>query len=166
MYNPLGLGQFSGTIPSYQSYGGDLNMQGLKDQLGKAGLAGRYMNINPEEVKQYKDVFGEDTGSLAYLLDRNRQYQQDPQRLKEQLEVLGPWYKDIAATNQKYGLQSNLVGAGIQALRDIPATMNAFRAIPLQGLYEQANTVPNVFAQYGSGRPGFAGIRSRLGRGG
>lgn len=141
-------------------------MQGLQDQLNKPALAGRYMDIDPESVKQYKDIFGEDTGSLAYLLERNRQYQQDPQRLKEQLEVLGPWYKDIAATSQKYGLQSNLVGAGLQALRDIPATMNAFRAIPLQGMYEQTQNVPNIFSQYGSGRPGFAGIRSRLGRGG
>lgn len=141
-------------------------MQGLQDQLNKPGLAGRYMNIDPGAVKQYKDIFGEETGSLAYLLDRQREYQQDPQRLKEQLEVLGPWYKDVAATNQKYGLQSNLVGAGLQALRDIPATMNAFRAIPLQGMYAQTQSVPDIFSQFGSGRPGFSAIRSRLGRGG
>jgi hypothetical protein len=140
-------------------------MEGLASKLNQGGLAGRYMNVNPEEVKQFKDVFGEETGGLAYLLERQRQYQQDPARLKEQLEVLGPWYKDVAATNQKYGLQSNLIGAGLQAMRDIPATMNAFRAIPLQGMYEQTQNIPSIFGQYGSGRPGFSAIRSRLGRG-
>jgi len=35
------------------------------------------------------------------------------------------------------------------------------RAIPLQGLYAQTQTIPNVFAN--TERPGFSGIRSRIG---
>jgi hypothetical protein len=48
-------------------------------------------------------------------------------------------------------------------MKSIPETINAFRAIPLQGLYQQTQATPNIFAAYGSGRPGFSGIRGRLG---
>lgn len=160
MAGTFNLGSFSGTIPSY---GGGLNMQGLADSLNKGSIAGSY-SLDKEKMQQYKDIFGDsEMAGLAYMLDRRAQYEGDPQRLKERLDVVGPYFKEIGEQQQRFGLQSNLVGAGIDALRSIPETINAFRAIPLQGLYQQANTVPNIFASYGAARPGFSGIRGRLG---
>lgn len=165
MTNSFALGGFTGTVPSYGSYGGDLNMQGLADRLNQTGIAGRY-GLNKDELQSYKDVFGDpQTAGLAYMLDRRSQYESDPQRLKERLEVALPFYQKIGEQSQKFGLQSNLLGAGLTAISKIPETINAMRAIPLQGLYQQNQTTPNIFASYGSGRPGFSGIRGRLGAG-
>lgn len=97
------------TPPSlYSNYGGNLNMQGLADQLNQPGLAGRYSSvINPEEIKQYKEAFGED-GPLIYWAEKNRQRENDPQRLREQLEILGPYMKDVAREKQRLGMESNV----------------------------------------------------------
>lgn len=163
MANPLAVGGFTQSTPSYSGYagGGYLNMDGLRDRMNQSSLAGGY--LDKERVKGFTDVFGSEIGPLAALLDMQREREGSPARLQEQLDVLGPWYKDIAATSQKYGLQSNLIGAGLGALQSIPETINSFRAIPLQGMYQQTQTIPSTFAAYGSGRPGFSSIRSRLG---
>lgn len=164
MASSFALGGSFGSIPSYGNYGGGLNMQGLADQLNQGTLAGRY-GPNQADYQKYKDAFGTDA-SLMYMIDRMDQRtadQSDPKKLKEKLDVILPYYQKIGEQSQKFGLQSNLLGAGLNAISKIPETINAFRAIPLQGLYQQAQTTPNVFASYGSGRPGFSGIRGRLG---
>lgn len=139
-------------------------MGALANRINQGGVAGRY-GIDKNAYQGYKDIFGEDAG-LMYMMDRidqRRAEYDDPENLKKKLETVLPFYQKIGEQSQKFGLQSNLVGAGIDALRSIPQTVNAFRAIPLQGLYQQANTVPSVFASYGAGRPGFSGVRGRLG---
>jgi len=162
MANSFVLGGSTSGVPSYGSgFGGTLNMQGLADQLNKGTLAGRY-SFDPEEVKRFQEMFGDkETGAMLYYLDKKQQEANDPQRLKERLDILGPWYENLAEKSQRFGLQSNLVGAGLNALNQIPATINAMRAIPLQGLYAQTQKVPDLFS--GSARPGFTGIRARLG---
>lgn len=78
-------------------------------QLNQPGLAGRYSSvINPEEVKQYKEAFGEEYGPLIYWGEMNKQRESDPQRLREQLEILGPYMKDVAREKQRLGMESNI----------------------------------------------------------
>lgn len=95
----------------------------------------------------------------------NQMFQSDPKRLKEQLDVIGPYFKDIGRQQQQFGLQSNLAAAGIDALGSIPKTVNTFRAVPLQGLFQQTDGLTDIFASYGSGGGRFSGIRNRLGVG-
>ena len=166
MANSFVLGGSTSGVPSYGSgfggtYGGTLNMQGLVDQLNKGTLAGRY-SFDPEEVKRFQDMFGDkETGAMLYYLEKKQQEANDPQRLKERLDILGPWYENLAEKSQRFGLQSNLVGAGLNALNKIPDTINAMRAIPLQGIYAQTQKIPDLFSN--NSRPGFSGIRTRLG---
>lgn len=78
-------------------------------QLNQPSLAGRYSSvINPEEVKQYKEAFGEEYGPLIYWGEMNKQRENDPQRLREQLEILGPYMKDVAREKQRLGMESNI----------------------------------------------------------
>lgn len=164
MNSSFALGGFSGSIPSYGNYGGNLDMGALANRINQGGVAGRY-GIDKDAYQGYKDIFGEDAG-LMYMMDRidqRRAEYDDPENLKKKLEAVLPYYQKIGEQSQKFGLQSNLLGAGLSAISKIPDTINAMRAIPLQGLYQQANTTPNIFASYGAGRPGFSGIRGRLG---
>lgn len=72
-------------------------------------LAGRYSSvINPEEVTKYKEAFGEEYGPLIYWGEMNKRRESDPQRLKEQLEILGPYMKDVAREKQRLGMESNV----------------------------------------------------------
>lgn len=107
--NIFGLGMKTTPPSVYQNYGGSLNMQGLTDQLNQQQLAGRYSSvINPEEVKQYKETFGDEYGPLIYWGEMNKRRESDPQRLREQLEVLGPYMKDVAREKQRLGMESNV----------------------------------------------------------
>jgi len=45
-------------------------------------------------------------------------------------------------------LQSNLIGAGLNAINKIPDTMLAMRAIPLQEMAYQTRNIPNIIGQY------------------
>jgi hypothetical protein len=164
MASSFALGGSFGSIPSYGGYGGSLNMQGLADQINQGSLAGRY-GVDQQDYQKYKDLYGDDA-SLMYMIDRmdkRTAEQNDSKRLQERFDVLLPFYQKIGEQSQKFGMQSNLLGAGLSAIKSIPETINAFRAIPLQGLYQQTQNTPNIFAAYGSGRPGFSGIRGRLG---
>lgn len=107
--NIFGLEQ-PGAPPSlYENYGGTLNTQGFGNQVAQQQLAGRYSSmINPEEVKQYKEAFGEEYGPLIYWGEMNKRRESDPQRLKEQLEILGPYMKDVAREKQRLGMESNV----------------------------------------------------------
>lgn len=160
MANSFGLGGFSGTVPSY---GGSINMGGLADRINQGGIAGGY-GLDKERLKQFQDLFGDkEMAGLFYIASEQQRAANDSENLRKKLDVIEPYYRRIGEQSQKFGLQSNLIGAGINAINKIPDTINAMRAIPLQGLYQQANTVPNIFGQYGTGRPGFSGIRGRLG---
>ena len=86
-------------------------------QLNQPSLAGRYSSvINPEEVKQYKEAFGEEYGPLIYWGEMNKQRENDPQRLREQLEILGPYMKDVAREKQRLGMESNIFATQISFL--------------------------------------------------
>lgn len=114
--NIFGLGINTTPPLLYANYGGNLNMQGLANQLNQQQLAGRYSSvINPEEVKQYKEAFGDEYGPLIYWGEMNKRRESDPQRLKEQLEVLGPYMKDVAREKQRLGMESNIF-AGLMNL--------------------------------------------------
>jgi hypothetical protein len=115
--NIFGLGQSlkERQIPSYTNYGGTLNMQGLADQVNAQPLAGRYSTLDPAQAKSYTDMFGKEIGPFAYMLDQKMRYESDPQRLKEQLEVLGPYLKDVAQEKQRLGMEAN-VFAGLMNL--------------------------------------------------
>lgn len=116
--NIFGLGRYTQEAmqPSYANYGGTLNMQGLADQMNaQPSLAGRYGTLDPNEAKAYTDMFGKEIGPFAYMLDQKMRYESDPQRLKEQLEVLGPYLKDVAREKQRLGMESN-VFAGLMNL--------------------------------------------------
>lgn len=102
--NIFGLEQATAPPAAYANYGGELNVQGFGKQ---PALAGRY-NIDPEGVKQFKEAFGEEYGPLMYWAEMNRQRENDPQRLREQLEILGPYMKDVAREKQRLGMESNV----------------------------------------------------------
>ena len=119
--------------------------------------------FDPEKAKVYIDTFGKDTGGLISLMEQRSAYENDPQRLQERLNILKPWYEDIANKSQQLGLQSNLIGAGLNAIQQIPQTMLSMRAIPLAAMGAQTQGLTNMFAFYGGSRPGFSGLRNRLG---
>lgn len=151
--NIFGLG-INTTPPSlYSNYGGNLNMQGLTDQLNQRQLAGRNLPaINPEEVKQYKEAFGDEYGPLIYWGEMNKRRESDPQRLKEQLEILGPYMKDVAREKQRLGMESN-VFAGLLNLpnkwQDAMSQKFAFYQPTMELLRSNATARPSfVTRQY------------------
>lgn len=77
-------------------------------------LAGRFGGFDIEEAKKYKDALGE-IGPYAYMLDQKLRYENDPQRLREQLEIIGPYMKDVAREKQRLGMESNIF-AGLMNL--------------------------------------------------
>jgi hypothetical protein len=107
--NIFGLTKNEQALPTYANYGGNLNVQGFGNQASQPSLAGRYSSaINPEEVKKYTEAFGEEYGPLIYWSEMNRSRESDPQRIREQLEVIGPYMKDVAREKQRLGMESNL----------------------------------------------------------
>lgn len=78
-------------------------------------LAGGY--ADKDRLKELQDLFGSDeTGKLIAANVFLRDKESSPGRLKEQLEVLGPYLKDVARENQRLAMEANLF-AGIL---DIP----------------------------------------------
>ena len=163
------MGLNFGGYDSNTSYGGPINVMGFGQAQNR--LAGRYLDPaafgrnlltsfgleDDEEAK--RDLAS--TAFLGSILEGQKQTPEEIGRIFEQLE--GP-LKRIGEQKQRFGLQSNLIGAGINAISQIPQTINAMRAIPLQSLAAQTQQLPGTFAAYGN-RPVFgSGIRSRLGR--
>lgn len=152
--NIFGLGQGMKTPSLYENYGGNINVQGFGDTpLQPTGaLAGRGgLNINPEELKQFKDAFGPD-GALIYWSELNKRRESDPQRLKEQLEILGPYQKDVARERQRLGRESNIF-AGVMNLpnkwQDAMAQKFAFYQPTMELLTHNAKAqTPFVTRQY------------------
>ena len=150
------------------SYGGPINVMGFGQAQNR--LAGSY--LDPERLNSFLGAFGlkddeeakrelANTAFLGSLLEGQKQSPEEIGRIFEQIE--GPLQR-IGEQKQRFGLQSNLIGAGINAIGQIPQTINAMRAIPLQSLAAQTQQLPSTFAAYGD-RPVFgSGIRSRLGR--
>lgn len=162
----MGL-NFSG-YGSNTSYGGPINVMGFGQAQNR--LAGSY--LDPENLNSFLTTFGlkdddeakrelASTAFLGSILEGQKQTPEEIGRIFEQIE--DP-LKRIGEQKQRFGLQSNLIGAGINAIGQIPQTINAMRAIPLQSLAAQTQQLPGTFAAYGN-RPAFgSGIRSRLGR--
>jgi hypothetical protein len=135
---------------------GQYTQEALKpsSQLSMAtqpAIAGRYGALNPEEAKAYTDIFGKEIGPFAYMLDQKSRYESDPQRLREQLEVLGPYLKDVAREKQRLGMESNIF-AGLMNLPNKwqEAMSEKYRfSGPMVEMIKQGSqrTMANPFAQ-------------------
>jgi hypothetical protein len=73
-------------------------------------------------------ISSEDAGFLA-VASSMRERESSPQRLQEQLNVLGPYFKDVARENQRLAMEANLF-AGFM---DIPNKFS--RAMAAQHYY-------------------------------
>ena len=91
-------------------------------------LAGNY--FDKDRVKEIQEMFEDkDLGSLLAFNTLQKEKEGSPQRLKEQLEVLGPYLKDVAQENQRLAMEANLF-AGFM---DIPNKLS--RAMAAQHYY-------------------------------
>jgi hypothetical protein len=66
---------------------------------------------------------------MAYLLEQQRSQASDPQRIREMLNVIGPYQKEIARENQRIGKESAEF-ANIMSFPD-----RAFRAMAASHYY-------------------------------
>lgn len=111
--------------------GNDL-LFGVPQQQNRFQLAG----TNPTFMDQFKNVYGEmqpllqsipesDRGfALMYgLQSANQAYQSSPQRIKEQLETMRPFLKEMADYKEKQAITANLFGS---ILKDIPAAIKNY----------------------------------------
>ncbi len=123
---------------------GELNVAGFgAAQPGATPIAGRF-SFDKDRIQQYKDAFGSDLGAMAYLLEQQRSQASDPQRIREMLNVIGPYQKEIARENQRLGKESAEF-ANIMSFPD-----RAFRAMAASHYY-MPETMQTI-AQ-GIGRP-------------
>lgn len=122
--------------------GTSLNIGGFTGP--QPAIAGRFLNLDKERIQQFKDAFGPDMGAMAYLLEQQRMQASDPQRMKEMLDVLGPYQKEVARESQRLGKESAIF-AGIL---DLPN--KASRAMAASHYYVPETM--QVIAQ-GIGRP-------------
>lgn len=131
-------------------------------------LAGRYGGLmsrfDPEEAKAYKDALG-DYGGLVYYLDKAREREGSSDYIRSQLAPIEEMIDRQGAKRQVFGLQSNFLGAGINAINKIPETMLAMRAIPLQEMAYQTRNVPNILGGYSPTSYGSLQYRLAGGRG-
>jgi len=103
------------TSPSLNTGGftGELTASpGAFNTAPQTPITGRFLDLDKGRIQQYKDAFGADIGAMAYLLEQQRMQESDPQRIKERLDVIGPYYKDVARENQRLGKDSAIF-AGI-----------------------------------------------------
>jgi hypothetical protein len=99
---------------------GQLNVSGFgAAQPSPTPIAGRF-NFDKDRIQQYKDAFGSDLGAMAYLLEQQRAQASDPQRIKEMLDVIGPYQREIAKENQRLGMES----AVFSGFMDLPNKMS------------------------------------------
>lgn len=85
------------------------------------GLAGSY--FDEERAKKIRELVGDEYGGLAVLLDVMRREEGSPQKLKEQLEVLGPYFKDVARENQRLGMEANVFKSLLDAPKEFQRAM-------------------------------------------
>ena len=131
----LNTGGFTGQNPG---------VFGRLDTTAQTPITGRFLDFDKEAIKQAKDLFGDDMGALIYLVERQRAEQSNPQRMKEMLDVLGPYQKEVARESQRLG-QESAIFAGIL---DLPN--KASRAMAASHYYMPETM--QAIAQ-GSGRP-------------
>lgn len=92
-------------------------------QVQPIGLAGRFA-FDPELAKQYSDVFGKDMGPLIYYAETTRAREADQgQVLKQQLDILGPYFKDVAKENQRLGMEANVFKSLLEAPKEFQRAM-------------------------------------------
>ena len=124
---------------------GELNVAGFgAAQPSPTPIAGRFLNFDKDRIQQYKDAFGSDLGAMAYLLEQQRSQASDPQRIKEMLDVIGPYQKEIARENQRLGKESAIF-AGFM---DLPNKMSRAMAASHYYVPETMQTIAQ-----GIGRP-------------
>lgn len=134
-----------------EGYYSQMQTPGIRPEVaGSAPLAGRYGGLDLQEAKKYQEALGE-IGPYAYMLDQKLRYENDPQRLREQLEVLGPYMKDVAREKQRLGMEAN-VFAGLMNLPNKwqEAMAEKFRFTPynLELAARPSATNPFVTRQY------------------
>jgi len=131
-------------------------------------LAGRYggfmSSFDPEEAKAYKDALG-DYGGLVYYLDKAREREGSSDYIRSQLAPIEEMLNRQGQQKQIFGFQSNLLGAGINAINNIGNTINTMRAIPLQEMAYQARNIPNIIGGYSPTSYGSLQYRLAGGRG-
>ncbi len=94
-------------------------------QVQTPPLAGSY-SFNTDKAQRVKELLGDEYGGLiagAMLLDEMRAEQQSPERIKEQLEVLGPYFKDVAKENQRLGMEANVFKSLLDAPKEFQRAM-------------------------------------------
>ncbi len=125
--------------------------EGINLSGGNPLVAGKYGGLmsrfDPEEAKAYKEALGE-YGPLIYTLEKSREREADPEYIRGQLAPIEEMLNRRGEKQQMFGLQSNLIGAGLNAINKIPDTMLAMRAIPLQEMAYQTRNIPNIIGQY------------------
>jgi hypothetical protein len=131
----LNTGGFTGQNPG---------VFGRLDTTAQTPITGRFLDFDKEAIKQAKDLFGDDMGALIYLVERQRAEQSNPQRMKEMLDVLGPYQKEVARENQRLGMESNLFAGFV----GIPGKLKDAR---LAGHYYVPETMATI--QQGINRP-------------
>ena len=81
-----------------------------------AGLNSNYSSLIPEGVDP----------TMAWLFTQSQEEarkRNDPQRIKEQIDILEPMFQRRAEQQMKYGMMSNLFGS---ILKDIPAAIKNY----------------------------------------
>lgn len=140
MASPFSLG-----VPSYGSYGGGLNMQGLATQIGQGGfpLAG----TNPTYADRFKTAYQQATSAMEPLTKElpadqrfvaplmgfnmaNQMLAEDPELMMQKLEKLEPFFQRRAEKQQQLAKDSILFGSVVDAFTNkLPEAFgNAFRA--------------------------------------
>lgn len=95
----------------------------LPGQAKQPELAGRFA-FDPEMAKQYADIFGKEIGPLIYYSEATRAREANQgQTLKEQLDVLGPYFKDVAKENQRLGMEANVFKSLLEAPKEFQRAM-------------------------------------------
>lgn len=141
------------------SYSYDGVSYGSGSPLTAGKYSGWLSRFDPEEAKAYKEALGE-FGPFAYLMEKARQQEGDPEYIRAQLAPIEEMLDRRGAKQQAFGLQSNLVGAGLNAIKSIPETINTMRAIPLQAMAYQTANMPNIIGRYSP--TSYGGLNYRL----
>ena len=113
------------------------------------GLAGSYFDV--ERARKIREMVGKEFGDLAVLADLFRREESSPQKLKEQLEVLGPYFKDVARENQRLGMEANVFKSLLDAPKEFQRAMAEkyrFFGDQLGTLRENAGPPSYVTRQY------------------
>lgn len=113
------------------------------------GLAGSY--FDEERARKIRELVGDEYGGLAVLADLFRQEESAPGKLQEQLDVLGPYFKDVARENQRLGMEANVFKSLLDAPKEFQRAMAEkyrFFGDQLGVLRENAGAPSYVTRQY------------------